>query len=211
MKTLTISFVATVLTAVVFSSSVMATSIASPAKPSNTFKNAIVNNVAAAKSYNKIWVAGNVKIILTQNANEGVFVDEDFNAANTSLIGKGQTLFINSTESRQVTIRVAVKDLQRIEAAGSAEVVTSNNFDVKYLQLFLSQSAKAKVSATAGSLYTVINDDAKLKMSGSADQHTLIAKNMKNVKFDNFASLKTSIKGPALAVTADSILISKAK
>ena len=154
MKTLTKSLIATVLTAVVFSSSVMAGSVITPATSINTFKSAKVTKVGAAQKFNKIWVAGNVKIVLTQSEKEGVFVAEDFNAEHTSLIGKGQTLFINSTEGRQVVIRVSVKDLQRIEAAGSAEVVTSNNFDVKYLQLFLSQSARAKVSATTGSLYT---------------------------------------------------------
>ena len=211
MKTLAKSVIATLLTAVIISSSAVAGSAASPVKSLNPGKSTSVKGVVAADGFNKIWVAGNVKIILTQNVNEGVFVDEDFNADKTSIIGKGQTLYINSMEGSQVTIRVSVKDLQRIEAAGSAEVVTSNNFDVKYLQLFLSQSAKAKVSAITGSLYTVISDDAVLKMSGAADEHTLIASNIKNVKFNNFVSLKTNGVASDLAMTANQLTANKAK
>lgn len=180
MKTLTKTVFATVLTAIILTSSAVA-----------TFASGTVKVATASKSFNKIWVGGNVKIILTQSEKEGVFVDEQFNPEKTSVISKGQTLYINTMESNQVTIRISVKDLQRIEAAGSAVVVTDNKFDVKYLQLFLSQNAKAKINATIGDLYTVINEDAVLKMSGATSQHTLIASNMKNVKLDDFVSMKT--------------------
>ncbi|HMI03147.1 MAG TPA: DUF2807 domain-containing protein [Pedobacter sp.] len=180
MKTLTKTAFAAVLTAVVLTSSAM-----------TTFAAPFIKVAAITESFNKIWVSGNVKIILTQSEKEGVFVDEYFNPEKTSVIGKGQNLYINTMESSQVTIRISVKDLQRIEAAGSAVVVTENKFDVKYLQLFLSQNAKVKVDAKVGDLYTVISEDAVLKMSGATDQHTLIASNMKNVKLDNFVSLKT--------------------
>jgi len=143
------------------------------------------------KSFNKIWVAGNVKIVLTQGETEGVSVGEDFNAEKTSVQYKGQTLYINSMAAGQVTVNVNVRDLQRIEAAGSAVVVMSNNFDVKYLQLFLSQSAKVKLNAVVGSLYTVISDNATLKMNGSAEEHTLMASNMSNIKFGDFVCVHT--------------------
>ena len=70
-------------------------------------------------------------------------------------------------------------------------MVTSNNFDVKYLQLFLGQSATAKIKTTAESLYTVIKDDAVLKLNGTANQSTLIANNIKNLKVADFVSLRS--------------------
>jgi hypothetical protein len=150
-----------------------------------------------------------VKIILTQSEKEGVFVDEYFNPEKTSVIGKGQTLYINTMESGQVTIRISVKDLQRIEAAGSAVVITERKFDVKYLQLFLSQNAKVKVDAKVGDLYTIVSENAVLKMSGATGQHTLIASNMKNIKLDNFVSLKTITEGTNVAV--DSLTAARTK
>lgn len=190
MKTLTKTLFVTLLAVLVWSSAAMYTATAG-----------VVKIETESKSFNKIWVAGNVKIVLTQSEVEGVFVDEYFNADKTSITRKGQTLYVNSMADGQVTIRVSVKDLQRIQASGSAVVVMSNNFDVKYLQVFLSQSAKAKVTAMTGSLYTVVNDDATLKMSGSANEHTLLASNMKNVKLADFVSIKTNHKSPAVQKT----------
>lgn len=164
---------------------------------------------AEVKGFNKIWVSGNVKVELTQSEKEGVFIDENFDANKTSVMRKGQTLYINSMEASQVTIKVSLKDLQRIEAAGNAVVVTTNKFDVKYLQLFLSQSATAKVNAIAGDLYTEISEEAKLKVSGVAEQHTLIASNMANVKFSNFVSMNTDVQGSVLAADKNAFNQSK--
>ena len=190
MKTLTKTLFATVLTGIVLTSSAMTTFAAV-----NVNDNAISVSAAipqtSVNGVNRIWASGNVKVVLTQNEKEGITAGENFNAKTTFIQRKGNTLYINSVESGQVTINVSIKDLQRVEAAGSATVVTSNNFDVKYLQVFLSQGAKAKLNAISGSLYTVVSDDATLKMSGSTDQHTLIASNMRNVKFDSFVSMRT--------------------
>jgi acyl CoA:acetate/3-ketoacid CoA transferase beta subunit len=155
---------------------------------------------------NKIWVSGNVKVILTQSEVESVSVDETYNANNTSIQTKGQTIYINSAEQHQVTIRVSIKDLQRIEAAGGSSVVSSGNLSVKYLQVFLNQCATAKIKTTAGSVYTVITDQAVLKMSGTADEHILVAKNMRNARIRNFLTQKTESKLlDAIAMRTDSL------
>src|SRR5687768_12542133 len=162
MKTLTKALLGTALAAIFLTSSAMTTLAATNIE--------ITLVKSTSKGINRIWVAENVKIVLTQSDKEGVFVDENFNANNTSVLRRGETLFINSTESNQVTVNVSVKYLQRIEAAGGSLVVTKGNFDVKYLQLFLNQSATAKINSRVGSLYTVISEDAVLKMSGSSDE-----------------------------------------
>ena len=113
-------------------------------------------------------------------------------------------------EASQVVLRITVKDLQRIEAYGQSVIVTSNNFDVKYLQLFLNQSATAKISANVESLYSVISDKAVLKINGSADQHSLVASNLKNVKYNNFYSLNTRQYATQAIMEADkTALVSK--
>ena len=183
MKTLTQTLFAAALTLVVLTSSAMTTFAAEP----------VTTEVVASKlpAFNKIWVSGNVKVVLTQGDKQSVAGTSNFDANKTSVMSKGQTLYINSMESGQVTINITVKDLQRIEAYGQSLVVTSNNFDVKYLQLFLNQSATAKIKTTAGSLYTVVNDDAVLKLNGTADQSTMIASNIKNLRIADFASLRS--------------------
>ncbi|MES2829016.1 MAG: DUF2807 domain-containing protein [Bacteroidota bacterium] len=200
MKTLSNTLFAALLTAVVFTSSAFTATAAEP-----------TTVVSSEAGVNKIWVSGNVKLVLTQGDQESIKGTENFNADKTSVLRKGQTLYINSMEASQVTINISVKDLQRIEAYGQSVVVTSNNFDVKYLQLFLSQSATAKIKTTTGSLYTVINDKAVLKISGAAEQHTLVANNMKNIKFNNFASARTSQYATEAIMEADRSALAIAK
>ncbi|RZM29664.1 MAG: hypothetical protein EOO88_04080 [Pedobacter sp.] len=184
MKTLAKSLFAAALTAVVFTSSAMATFAAEPVKAET--------KTASLSKFNRIWVSGNVKVILSQGDKQDVAGKVNYDAAKTSVTTDGRTLFINSTETDQVTINVTVKDLERIEAYGESIVSTENNFDVKNLQLFLSQSATANIKTTATSLYTVVKDSAVLRLSGSATESTVIAGNMKNVKAANFASLKSA-------------------
>jgi len=184
MKTLAKTIFAAALTAVVLTSSAMATFAAEPVKAET--------KTSSLSKFNRIWVSGNVKIILTQGDKQNVEGTRNYDATKTSVSTDGKTLFINSLETSQVTLNITVKDLERIEAYGQSVVVTSNNFDVKYLQLFLSQSATAKIKTTAGSLYTIVKEDAVLKLNGTAGESTMIASNMKNVKLADFASLKSA-------------------
>ena len=183
MKTLAKTLFAAALTAVVLTSSAMTTFAAEP----------VTTTISTPSSvgFNKIWVSGNVKVVLTQGDKQGVVGTSNYDVTKTSVLSKGQTLYINSTESEQVTLNITVKDLERVEAYGQSVVVTSNNFDVKNLQLFLNQSANAKIRTTAGSLYTVVKDAAVLRLNGTANQSTLVAANMKNVKLADFASFKS--------------------
>jgi len=203
MKTLTQTLFAAALTAVVLTSSVMTTLASEP-----------ITNVAIAPSiasFNKIWVSGNVKIVLTQGDKQSIAGTENYNSLKTSVMSKGQTLYINSMELGQVTINITVKDLQRIEAYGQSVIVTSNNFDVKNLQLFLNQSATAKIKTTTKSLYTIIKDDAVLRLNGTAEQSTMVASNMKNVKLGDFVSLRSSSYASEAIMAADKIAMTLAK
>lgn len=184
MKTLAKTLFAAALTAVVLTSSAVATFAAEPVKAET--------KTASLSKFSRIWVSGNVKLILTQGDKQNVEGTSNYDATKTSVSTDGKTLFINSEETSQVTLNITVKDLERIEAYGQSVVVSSNNIDAKYLQLFLNQSASAKIKTTAGSLYTIVKEDAVLKLNGTAGESTLIASNMKNVKLADFASLKSA-------------------
>ena len=203
MKTLAKTIFAAALTAVVLTSSMVATFAAEPVKAET--------KTSSLSKFNRIWVSGNVKIVLTQGDKQNVEGMSNYDAAKTSVSTDGKTLFINSLETSQVTLNITVKDLERIEAYGQSVVVTSNNFDVKYLQLFLGQSASAKIKTTAGSLYTIVKDDAVLKLNGTADQSTMIASNMKNVKLADFASLKSESYASEAIVEAEQNAMALAK
>jgi hypothetical protein len=202
MKTLAKTLFATALTAVLFASSVATTFAADSAPLAKT---------TSVRNVNRIWVSGNVKVVLTQGDKESIKGSENYDASKTSVMSNGNTLYIQSMESQQVTLNITVKDLQRIEAYGQSEVITSNNFDVKNLQLFLYQSATAKIKTTATSLYTVVKEDAVLKLNGTAMESTMIASNMKNVKLADFASRKSASFIADDVIAADRVAMTLAK
>jgi len=180
MKNLTKTLFAAVITAVVLTSSAVSSFASEKTTPEAT-------TIRSKAGIKRIWVSGNVKIVLRQGDVQKVVSTNDYDSAKLSVTTNGQTLYIKSEQPGLVTLDVTVKDLERLVAYGRALVVTSNTFDVKYLQVFLHENAHAKIKTTAKSLYTVVNDDAKLKLNGTADQSTMIAANMKNVKLNDFA------------------------
>lgn len=193
------------VTAVLFTSSVM-TALASDSVPVP-----VTSATSSLKNINRIWVSGNVKIVLTQGEKESVIGAENYDATKTSVSSNGKTLYINSMETSQVTLNITVKDLERIEAYGQSVVITNNNFDVKNLQLFLNQSATARIKTTATSLYTVVKDDAVLKLNGTAAESTLIASNAKNVKLGDFVSLKSVSYASGTIMDAETTAMNLAK
>ena len=203
MKTIAKTFFAAALTAVLFTSSVMTTFAAEPVPVTAT--------TSSLKNINRIWVSGNVKIVLTQGDNESVVGAGNYDAEKTSVRSNGQTLYINSMETGLVTLNITIKDLQRIEAYGQSIIVTNNNFDVQNLQLFLNQSATAKIKTTAASLYTIVKDDAVLKLNGTAAESTMVAANVKNLKLTDFVSSRSVSYTSEAIMNADQTAMSLAK
>lgn len=202
MKSLTKTVFAAVIAAVVLTSSVVTTFAADPATKVS---------LSSATKLNRIWVSGNVKIFLTQGDAQGIVAVDNYDSSKTSVVSNGKTLYINSMESAPVTLNITLKDLERIEAFGNAEVVTTNNFDVKNLQLFLNHSANAKIKTTAESLYTVVKDDAGLKLKGTADQSTMVSNSTKNMKLGDFESLRSELYASEAIMTAHQIAMTAIK
>lgn len=203
MKTLTKSLFAVALSAVVFTTSAMAVSVSEPVVKET--------KVTALSSVNRIWVSGNVKLVLTQGDTPSIVGSENYSTEKTFVKTNGKTLYVNSMEQTQVTLYVTLQDLERVEAHGQSVVETKNNFDVKNLQLFLTQSATAKIKTNAASLYTVVQEDAVLKLNGKADDSTLIASNMKNVKLNDFATLRSSSYASEAIMKAEQTAMTLAK
>jgi len=84
-----------------------------------------------------------------------------------------------------------VKDIYRIAASEHASVRTSGNFNLENLQVMLKDNASARVKATTTSLYTSINDHAKLELIGTSESHVSRLAGLAKMDTDQFAALKT--------------------
>ena len=138
----------------------------------------------------KVIITGNTKVILIQGPKEHVTMDE-LDLEKVSLKQVGNTLTISSNESSPVTVFVYVKDIYRIDGSDNSSVRTSGNFNLENLQVMLKDDASARVKATTGSLYTTINDRAKLELIGTSESHVSRLAGVAKMDIDQFAALKT--------------------
>jgi len=185
MKTSIKTLIATSLTAIVLTSSVFTTSVmASEKKPASS--------VSAPEAFKKITVKGNVEITLVQRQNEGVSYSDD-NTGKAKITQEGNTLKISSTDKDAAKITIYVNDLYRIDASENAIVKTNGKLKSKFLQVFLKGNAHADINSSTEGLYTVIEDNADLKLSGATDNHTLVMGKTPKLTIDRFAALKTNI------------------
>lgn len=192
MKTAIKTLFATALTATVLISSAFSTSAKdlTPAQPD--IKNgAAFKSAAANVTFNKVMVSGNAKVILVQGNREEINSFDEITENHTTVTIKGYTLYIHSNEDRPATIYVYVKDLQRITASNTASVKTKGNFDLKVLQIFLKDTAKANVNAKVGSLYTDMQGQASLKMSGSSSEQMMAGNTNSKVDLNDFIVLRS--------------------
>lgn len=196
MKTSTKTVFASVLTAIVLSTSALTSNAASP-----------VTNLSAISSsidFNKVVVKGNVHVELVQADKQRVIIYEEFNKDLTTVVQKGDKLFINSNEDQPITIVVYVKNLQRIDASNTATVITKGKFSAEALQVFLKDNARAEVNATASSLYTYVVDNSALKLRGTSTDHLSVKGKVAKLKMEEFAAVNTTTKAldEELTVTA---------
>ena len=196
MKTSIKTLIATSLTAIVLSTAAFSTSVsASEVHPLT---------ISALGSFKKVSVKGNVEVILIQRDNNGVAYAED-NAGTVKIMHDGDVLRITSTDRTTAKVIVYLTDIYRIEAAENAVVKTEGKLNSKYLQIFLKGNAHAEINTTTEGLYTVIQDNADLKLSGSTDNHTLVMGNTQKLTIDKFAALKTNISSIEIAAVGKEI------
>lgn len=184
MKTSIKTLIATSLTAIVLSSAVFATSVSATEKEPVT--------ISKISAFKRISVKGNVELTIVQRNAAGVSYTDD-NTGTAKIMQDGDNLKITSTSTDKTKLTVYVNDIYRIEASENAVVKTEGKLKTKYLQIFLKGNAHAEINTSTEGLYTVIADEADLKLSGSTDNHTLVMGNSQKLTIDRFAALKTNI------------------
>ncbi|MFD2286806.1 hypothetical protein GJU39_14425 [Pedobacter petrophilus] len=184
MKTSIKTLIATSLTAIVLSTTVFSTNVsASTVRPLA---------VSAVKGFKKISIGGNVEVTLIQKPATGVAYTDD-NEGTAKIMQEGDMLRVTSTSGTTAKIIVYVDNIYRIEANENAVVKTEGKLNSQYLQIFLKGNAHAEINTTTEGLYTVIEDQADLKLSGSTDNHTLVMGKEQKLTMDKFAALKTNM------------------
>jgi len=184
MKTSIKTLISASLTAIILSSAAFTAPISATEKEPN----AILNT----SGYKRISVKGNVELTIIQRSNPGISYNDD-NTGTAKVVQYGDNLKITSISTEKVKLTVYVSDFYRIEASENATVKTEGKLRTKYLQIFLTGNAHAEINTSTEGLYTVIADNADLKLSGSTDNHILVMGKSQKLTIDKFAALKTNI------------------
>lgn len=184
MKTSIKTLIATSLTAIVLSSALFTTSVSAIEKEPDA--------ILKISAFKRISVKGNVEVTIIQRSNNGISYNDD-NTGTAKVMQDGDNLKITSTSTEKAKLTVYVNDFYRIEASENAIVKTEGKLRTKYLQIFLKGNAHAEINTSSEGLYTVISDQADLKLSGSTDNHTLVMGKSQKLTIDRFAALKTNI------------------
>ncbi|WP_316829070.1 GIN domain-containing protein [Pedobacter miscanthi] len=184
MKTSIKTLIATSLTAIILSSTLFTTSVSATEKEPVT--------ISKLKAFKRVSVNGNVELTIVQNNCASISYTDD-NTGTAKIIQDGDNLKITSTGTDKAKLIIYVTDIYRIEALENAIVKTEGKLKTKYLQIFLKGNAHAEINTSTEGLYTVIADNADLKLSGSTDNHTLVMGNSQKLTIDRFAALKTNI------------------
>ncbi|MGM9477263.1 GIN domain-containing protein [Pedobacter sp. GSP4] len=155
--------------------------------------------VSAPKNFTKVMVSGNVEVTLIQRETEGISYADD-NTGKVKVMQDGYDLKITAEDNAPAKIVVYVNHITRVQASGDAVVKTAGQLDTQYLQVFLKGNAAAEINSDTESLYTVIEGNADLKLTGATKKHTLVMGNTQKLNLDKFASLQTEMSSPETTV-----------
>jgi Putative auto-transporter adhesin, head GIN domain len=187
MKTSIKTLTKSILAAIILSSAVFSTSaMADEKQPTKIY---------APKNVTQVIVSGNVEITLVQREKEGISYNDD-NTGKVKVIQDGYALKISSVDDEMAKITLYVNNIYRVKASGHAVVKTQGKLALNYLQVFLKENAVAEINSDTESLYTVIENNADLKLSGATEKHTLVMGKTPKLNLDRFAALTTETSNP---------------
>ncbi|PTT01348.1 hypothetical protein DBR11_07540 [Pedobacter sp. HMWF019] len=147
--------------------------------------------LADTSDYSMLKVSGNVKVYLRQGSRYRVYTEFAEDLGRVSFKRRGPKLMIHSATQETIIVFVTVKDLKRVELCDQASIGSQGSLNFPIFQVLLKDRAEANLKVCAGDLYTVVNDQAMLKLSGSSDSHTIKKGKFSTLKLQHFACSNT--------------------
>lgn len=197
MKTSIKTLCATSLIALAISTStVYAANNINPAKEKSISATAV--NIT---SINKLNVSGNIEVTIIQNAkSKTLYTNEGDEYVSVKKIGN--SLYINSKNSTKAAkVTVYLDDIYRIEASENASIVTENELNLKYLQVFLKDNANVSLNTKTAALFTKLNGNSTLSLKGATDSYSIEMDKSARINLDKFKSSKTDMQSDVFVLS----------
>lgn len=146
------------------------------------------------KNINKINVSGNVELILVQSNTESVQVYNNYYANNALVQSKEGNLNISSYSKEKLTVVVNFKNLTNITASDNATIASFGKVSLLGLELNLKNNAQANLDLNAINLYTQINGNSALTLTGTAMNYKANVQNLASVNLNKFSADATAFE-----------------
>lgn len=163
-----------------------------------------VTVLTQVKNINKIVVSGNVEVILVQAPTESVKVYDSYYSKNALVQQEDGILRISSFQKETLTVAVYVRNLSTIEANNDVKIKTQGKINFLALSVVLKDNATAQINANTVALYTDVNHNASLTLSGSSTDYHAVLGTTAKLNMDGFNADCSTIK-------ASNPVIAKAK
>ncbi|RZK90768.1 MAG: hypothetical protein EOO98_07680 [Pedobacter sp.] len=173
-----------------FATGLIALAITTSANANNTVNatNTISASAVNIASIKKLVVKGNVEVTLSQDKKASVLFTTE-GKENVSVKKNGNTIYVSSTENAKIVLYV--DDIYRLDVADQAVVNSESPLSFKYLQVFLGDDAKLGLNAKTEDLYTKINNNAQLSLSGNTDKYKVEMDKTSKLELNRFKSKNT--------------------
>jgi len=159
-----------------------------------------VTVISEVKKFNKLNISGNVEVILVQNQNQSVQVYDNYYAKNALIQEKNGELRISSFDKETLTVVVYANQLNEITVNDNATIKTSGKFKALSLAVNLKDNAKATLNTNTVDLFTTVNGQATLTLSGSTTDYNAVIGSIGALNMDKFAAENSSIQSKNTAV-----------
>jgi hypothetical protein len=138
---------------------------------------------------NKIEIHGNVELYVSDGNADQVKVYNQYYAESALVQGQNGVLRISSYKAEKLVIWVTAKDLREIAAYDNADVKSFGSLSKIDLDIKLYNNATAQLKLEAYKTSITVNDNAKVKLTGSVNDFYLTYAQAATVANENFITV----------------------
>jgi len=138
---------------------------------------------------NKIEIHGNVELYISDGNADQVKVYNQYYAESALVQGQNGVLRISSYKAEKLIVWVTAKDLREIAAYDNADVKSFGSLSKIDLDVKLYNNATAQLKLEAYKTSITVNDNAKIKLTGSVNDFYLTYAQAATVSNENFITV----------------------
>ncbi len=144
------------------------------------------------QSPKRVYVSGNVDVTLVQDLESKQLYQKEGKA---KIYTEGDAVYVEGkkgNERAQVTLYVG--EIYRVDVSGNASVNSKNTLNTRFLQVILSDQAKATINSRTEGLYTKLKNEAELTLNGITRHHTITTNSLAVLNTKNLRAVQVELE-----------------